>query len=389
MADIEKLRTKMNKDFDADIIIPSKEMKFRRECLSSGVADIDLRLRGGWPVGTLNLLYGAQSSGKSLIAMLTIAKAQRTCRKCYTLFNEKVKCECKKCDPCRVLYIDAENYWTNEWAAWMGIKPEDVYVARPRYMEEAFDIVDVFIREEAVDLIVLDSFAALSPKAEKEAQMEEWQQALAPRVFRKFLRKWASDLSDLRAKDRQIPTTLFLNQITKKTGVVYGNPEILPGGDAQLFFSTTILKVYKKGIEMSCDKDDPQPMYQSIRFVVEKSKSSPVKMEGTFEVAINKYMDSGGVLHKPGDIANDRILFDFAKRFNLVDQKPGKYVMSGKEFKTQDELFTALREDTAFFRDVFRTVNLVYTNYVPTATSMGGRKKGDEKAEGEGTAAAS
>lgn len=387
MANIEKLRTKMNKEFDANIIIPSKEMKFRRECLSSGVVDIDLRLRGGWPVGTLNLLYGPQSSGKSLVAMLTIARAQRTCRHCYTQFTEKMKCECKKCDPCMVLYIDAENYWTNEWAEWMGIKPEDVYVARPRYMEEAFDIVDVFIREEAVDLIVLDSFAALSPKAEKEAQMEEWQQALGPRVFTKFLRKWASDLAELRAKDRKVPTTIFINQIRKKTGIVYGNPEILPGGDAQLFFSTTILKVYKKAIEMSADKDDPQPMYQTVRFVVEKSKSSPVKMEGIFEVAINKYIDAGGVLHKPGDIANDQILFDFARRFNLVDQKPGKYAICGKDFKTQEELLGALKNDPPFLRDVFRVVNTAYTNYVPTATAMG--KKKDEKAEVESPAAAS
>lgn len=388
MADVEKLRAKINKELDANIIIPSKEMAYRKFCIPSGIVDIDLRLRGGWPVGSLGLLYGAQSSGKSMVAMKTIAQAQKTCRRCYTIFNDKIKCECKKSDPCKVLYIDAENYWTNEWASWVGIKHEDVFVARPRYMEEAFDIVDVFIREEAVDLIVLDSFAALSPKAEKEGQMEEWQQALGPRVFTKFLRKWTMDLAALQAKDKHLPATIIINQIRKKTGIVYGNPEILPGGDAQMYFSTTILRVFKKGIEMSADKDDPQPLFQTVRAVVEKSKSSPVKMEATFELAINKYIDEKGVRKNPGDIENEKILFEFARRFNLVDQKPGKYTLCGKEFKTQEDIMVGLKEDVGLFRDLFKVVNKAYSEYVPSATSMS-RKKSDDKAEGEGAAAAS
>lgn len=388
MANVEKLRAKLKAELKIDIIQPMADARVKHVYLPSGIADLDLKLGGGWPMGRLNVLYGAQSSGKSIIALLTIANSQKFCRKCSTPFDTKTKCQCKKCDGCKVLYVDAENYWTNEWALALGIKEEDVFLAHPRHLEEAFDIVDIFIREEAVDVIVFDSIAGLSPKGEREGTMEEWQTGLIPRVYTKFLRKWSSDLKELENEGRKLPMTLIINQIRKKVGVMYGNPEIMPGGDAQYFAATTIVRATKKGIEMSHDKADPQPMYQTIRFKVEKSKASPVHREGVFEVAINKYLDKDEKLHNIGDIDNVLVLMTYAERFNLLTGKSGEYKLAEKTFKTKEEVTQAITEDVRYRWEVFKIVSQAYAEYVPSAVALKKRKDAPESEE-EGPSAAS
>jgi recombination protein RecA len=385
---VEKLRAKLKTELKVDIIQPMADARIKHTYLPSGIADLDLKLGGGWPIGRLNVLYGAQSSGKSIIALLTIANAQKFCIKCCTPFDEKTKCACKKCQGCKTLYVDAENYWTNEWATAIGIKEEDVFLAHPRHLEEAFDIVDIFLREEAVDVIVFDSIAGLSPKGEKEGTMEEWQTGLIPRVYTKFLRKWGSDLKELEAEGRKLPMTLIINQIRKKVGVMYGNPEIMPGGDAQYFAATTIVRATKKGIEMSHDKADPQPMYQTIRFKVEKSKASPVHREGVFEVAINKYLDKDGKLHNIGDIDNVNVLMTYVERFELLTGKSGEYVLAEKPFKTKEEIELALKDDVKFRWAVHKLVEKAYGDYVPSAVVLKKRKLDEAESEEEAAPAA-
>lgn len=385
MASAEKLRAKINADLKGEIIQPMANARVHHKYLPSGIADLDLKLGGGWPIGRLNVLYGAQSSGKSIIALLTIANAQKFCRECCTPFDEKTKCSCKKCKGCKTLYVDAENYWTNEWSTAIGIKEEDVFIAHPRYLEEAFDIVDIFLREESVDVIVFDSIAGLSPKGEKEGTMEEWQTGLIPRVYTKFLRKWGSDLKELESEGRKLPMTLIINQIRKKVGVMYGNPEIMPGGDAQYFAATTIVRATKKGIEMSHDKSDPQPMYQTIRFRVEKSKASPVHREGQFEVAINKYLDKDGKLHGIGDIDNVTVLMNYSERFSLLTGKTGEYKLADKTFKTKEEVQQAITDDVRYRWAVHKLVEKAYGDYVPSAVAL---KKRKDETESEETAPA-
>jgi protein RecA len=390
MANVEKLRAKLKTELKIDIIQPMSEARIKHTYMPSGITDLDMKLGGGWPMGRLNVLYGAQSSGKSIIALLTIANSQRFCRECFSPFDEvaKVKCHCKKNKGCKVLYVDAENYWTNEWALALGIKEEDVFLAHPRHLEEAFDIVDIFIREEAVDVIVFDSIAGLSPKGEKEGTMEEWQTGLIPRVYTKFLRKWSSDLKELENEGRKLPMTLIINQIRKKVGVMYGNPEIMPGGDAQYFAATTIVRATKKGIEMSHDKSDPQPMYQTIRFRVEKSKASPVHREGQFEVAINKYLDKDEKLHNIGDIDNLTVLMNYAERFNLLTGKSGDYKLAEKTFKTKEEVQQAILGDVKYRWDVFQIVSKAYAEYVPSAVALKKRKTDAPESEEASSATA-
>lgn len=379
MTDVAKLWVKINETLKGQVIRPMKEEKSHHAFLPTGIVDLDLKLGGGWCCGGLNVLYGKESSGKSLLALLAVAACQSFCRKCFTPFSAKVKCECKKCESCKALYVDAENSWTNDWSEKFGIKPEDVYVGHPRHMQEAFDIVDAFIREEAVDLIVLDSVAALAPKEEREATMEEWQTGVVPRVYTKFLRKWAMDLQDLVTAGKKLPAAIFINQIRMKMGVAYGNPEIMPGGEAQKFFAQTIVRVTKKSIEMSPDERDPQPLYQTVKFAVEKSKVSPVKREGLLDIPINNYLDEKGVLHRIGKVENEKTLVDYARTHRVIEKKGAKYVFGDRMFDNLNSIEQTLREDLAFRWTLFKAVNKAYADFVPSAVKL--KPENDEEKE--------
>lgn len=383
MSDPEKLRAEVKKLVKADIIIPAKDERKVHTRIPTGIHDLDLKLGGGFPTGCVNVVYGPASSAKSLVALLTIKNVQRTCRKCYTPFSEKAKCVCKKNDPCRTLYVDAERYWEDKWVKKVGVSTDNVYIGKPRHLEEAFDIMDISVREDTFDAIMLDSVAALSPKAEKEATMEEWQTGLVPRVYTKFLRKWASELGDLSLAGRRLPMVLIVNQIRQKVGVMYGNPEIMPGGDAQVFYATTIVRLSRRSLEVSKDKKDPQPLWQQVHYKIEKSKASPTRREGEFDLAINHYIDEDGNERHAGEILDNYSgLIEYARRFNLMEEKQGAgYKFEGRSFKTLEELRTALRDDVALRWSLFQATNTAYDQYVPSATSVGGDRK--EKASGE------
>jgi recombination protein RecA len=378
------LRDKINETVKAKIIRPLEEYPESYKFISSGIVDLDIKLGGGWPVGTIITIYGPQSSGKSLIAIISEAFAQRTCRHCYQPFSEKVPCECEKCDPCRVLHIDAENYIPTSvtWVKALGLRA-DTEILSPRYGEEAFDNLTIYMQERQAEFIVLDSVAALAPKVEIERSIEEQQQGVVPRLMAKFFRRWASTVADLRSSGRgldKLPTVLFINQIREKIGVVYGNPEVMPGGRAQHFFSSAIVKATRKSIQMSSDEKDPQPLTQEVGYVVEKARMCPTKREGRFSVAVTNHIDEHGQIRMIGHIDNEKTLLEQAKRFHIFGEK--SYSFDGRTFKTQEEILNALREDFAFRRTIFHAVNKAYHEYMPMAKPVKRKRDGNESEAG-------
>jgi hypothetical protein len=168
---------------------------------------------------------------------------------------------------------------------------------------------------------------------------------------------------------------IFINQIRKKVGApMYTNPDIMPGGDAQYFFGTSILKVTKKCIEMSPDKKDPRPMYQTIRFVVEKSKASSVKLEGLFNVPIHKYTDANGKTWEIGEIENEKVLIDYANKFDVLKDAP--FTFRGKTYTKMDELAPELKGNVGLQWAFFKVVSDAYTHYIPSISA--GARDDDE-----------
>ena len=198
------------------------------ETLSTGALTLDVALGGGLPKGRIIEIYGPESSGKTTLALHAIAETQKAGGV--------------------AAFVDAEHALDPTYSAALGVDIENLLVAQPDHGESALEIVDQLVRSAAVDLVVVDSVAALVPRAEIEGEMGDNQMGLQARLMSKALRKIAGNIG------RSGSTVIFLNQLRQKIGVVYGNPEVTTGGNALKFYASVRLDIrriqtLKKGSE--------------------------------------------------------------------------------------------------------------------------------------------
>mmetsp|Transcript_26167 Transcript_26167/g.61475 ORF Transcript_26167/g.61475 Transcript_26167/m.61475 type:complete len:444 (+) Transcript_26167:71-1402(+) len=192
------------------------------ESTPSGSLTLDAALGGGFPKGRVVEIYGPESSGKTTLALHAIA-------------------ECQK-QGGTAAFVDAEHALDPVYAAGLGINVDDLYVSQPDCGEMALDIVDKLVRSSAVDVIVVDSVAALVPRAELEGDMSDSQIGLQARLMSKAMRKITGSLALSQC------TVIFLNQLRSKVGVIYGSPEVTSGGNALKFYSSVRLDTRRKEI---------------------------------------------------------------------------------------------------------------------------------------------
>jgi recombination protein RecA len=198
------------------------------ETISSGAITLDLALGGGLPRGRVIEMYGPESSGKTTLALHAIAEIQK---------HGGV-----------AAFVDAEHALDPVYAAALGVDTENLLVAQPDSGEMALEIVDQLVRSSAVDLVVVDSVAALTPRAEIEGEMGDTHVGLQARLMSQALRKITANVSKSHC------TVIFLNQLRQKIGVTYGNPEVTTGGNALKFYASVRLDIrriqtLKKGTE--------------------------------------------------------------------------------------------------------------------------------------------
>lgn len=197
--------------------------RMRVDCISSGALTLDVALGGGgFPKGRVIEIYGPESSGKTTLALHIIA-------------------ECQKSGGIAA-FIDAEHALDPAYATNVGVRIDDLLVSQPDSGEMALDIVDQLVRSSAVDVIVVDSVAALVPRAELEGDMSDMQIGLQARLMSKALRKITGSLSLSQC------TVVFLNQLRSKVGVLYGSPEVTSGGNALKFYASVRLDTRRKEI---------------------------------------------------------------------------------------------------------------------------------------------
>ncbi|UJB69011.1 recombinase RecA [Acaryochloris sp. 'Moss Beach'] len=199
------------------------------ETISSGALTLDLALGGGLPRGRVIEIYGPESSGKTTVALHAIAQIQK---------NGGV-----------AAFVDAEHALDPVYAAALGVDVSELLVSQPDSGEMALEIVDQLVRSSAVDLVVIDSVAALTPRAEIEGDMGDSHMGLQARLMSQALRKITSNIS------KSGSTVIFLNQLRQKIGVTYGNPEVTTGGNALKFYASVRLDIrriqtLKKGTDM-------------------------------------------------------------------------------------------------------------------------------------------
>lgn len=188
------------------------------DAISSGSIGLDIALGiGGYPKGRIIEIYGPESSGKTTLALHAIAEVQKTGG--------------------RAAFIDAENAIDPVYARNLGVNIEELILSQPDSGEQGLEIVDVLVRSGAVDLIVVDSVAALVPQQELDGEMSDAQVGLQARMMSKAMRKLAG------AMNRSDCTAIFINQLREKVGISYGNPETTPGGRALKFYSSVRIDI--------------------------------------------------------------------------------------------------------------------------------------------------
>jgi recombination protein RecA len=284
------------------------------EAISTGAMSLDLALGvGGLPRGRVVEIYGPESSGKSTLAMHVVAEAQRNGGICA--------------------YIDAEHAMDPVYAGAIGVDVDELLISQPDTGEQALEIADMLIRSGAIDVLVIDSVAALTPRAEIEGEMGDTHVGLQARLMSQALRKLTGTLS----KTNTI--AVFINQLREKIGVMFGSPETTPGGRALKFYSSVRLDIRR----IESIKDGVEVVGNRTRVKVVKNKVAPPFKQAEFDIMYGKGISREGSLL---DIAVD---LGIAKKsgawYTYEGEQLGQGRENAKQFLTDNpELMVELNE---------------------------------------------
>jgi len=275
------------------------------ESIPTGALALDLALGiGGLPRGRVVEIYGPESSGKSTLAMHVVAEAQRNGGVCA--------------------YIDAEHAMDPIYARAIGVNVDDLLISQPDTGEQALEITDMLIRSGALDVIIIDSVAALTPRAEIEGDMGDTHVGLQARLMSQALRKLTGGLS------KSNTVAVFINQLREKIGVIYGSPEVTPGGRALKFYSSVRLDIRR----IESIKDGTDVVGNRTRVKVVKNKCAAPFKQAEFDIMYGQ------------GISREGSVLDVAVELGLVKKAGAWFTYEGEQMgQGRENVKTFLREN--------------------------------------------
>ena len=295
------------------------------EAISTGSLGLDIALGiGGLPRGRVIEIYGPESSGKTTLALQVVAEAQ------------------KKGGICA--FVDAEHALDPVYASKLGVKVEDLLISQPDDGEQALEIADTLVRSGAVDVLVVDSVAALTPKAELEGEMGDMQPGMQARLMSKALRKLTASISKSKCM------VIFINQIRMKIGIMFGNPETTTGGNALKFYASVRLDIRRIGQI----KEREEVVGNQTRVKVVKNKVAPPFKQVEFDIMYGEGISKIGELVDLGVKAG--IVEKSGAWFSYNGERIGQGRENTKAFlkehpKIADQIEKAIRQNAGLIVD--------------------------------------
>ncbi len=313
------------------------------DAISTGSLTLDMALGvGGLPRGRIIEIYGPESSGKTTVALHVVAEAQK-------LGGEAA-------------FIDAEHALDPVYAKNLGVDIDNLIVSQPDTGEQALDIAEALVRSGALDVIVIDSVAALVPKAEIEGEMGDAHVGLLARLMSQALRKLTAIIS------RSGTVVIFINQLREKVGVMYGNPETTPGGRALKFFSSVRLDVRRADVI----KNGTEIIGNKTRVKVVKNKVAPPFKTAEFDIMY------GEGISKEGNI------LDYAVENNIIKKSGAWFSYNGEKIgQGRDNVRKYMVENKEFTAEVDAKVRELLKNGHSFAPSSGDASSDEENAPTE------
>ena len=296
---------------DGSIMKLGDAKKVDVELLPSGSLSLDLALGGGYPKGRIIEIYGPESSGKTTLTLHAIAEIQK--------------------QGGTAAFIDAEHALDPSYARKLGVDTENLLIAQPDNGEQAVEIAETLVRSNAVDLIVVDSVAALTPQAEIDGDMGDSHMGLQARLMSQALRKLTGIINKSKA------TVIFINQIRMKIGVMFGNPETTTGGNALKFYASVRMDIRRTGqIKVG---DDIIGNRTKVKIV--KNKIAPPFRLAEFDIMYNEGIS------KTGDI------LDLAAQYGVVEKSGAFYKYGGETIgQGRDKTKTFLKDNPEIMSEI-------------------------------------
>jgi len=306
------------------------------EAIPTGALALDLALGiGGLPRGRVVEIFGPESSGKSTLAMHVVAEAQRNGGTCA--------------------YIDAEHAMDPAYAEAIGVNVDDLYISQPDTGEQALEIADMLIRSGALDVVVIDSVAALVPRAEIEGEMGDTHVGLQARLMSQALRKLTANLN------RSNTICIFINQLREKIGVMFGSPETTPGGRALKFYSSVRLDIRR----IESIKDGAEITGNRTRVKVVKNKVSAPFKQAEFDIMYGK------------GISREGSLLDVAVDLGIVKKSGAWFTYEGEQLgQGREKVKDFLSENLDLMVEIMEKVKI--------EAGIGGDPDAAEAAAGDG-----